>query len=273
MGVQGVLRKMQGRLIPGNNSGSSYVEYALPIGVQIVPLNRFLGERIRLEFLGIIRCQGCGTVTSKSYSQGYCFPCSQRLARCDMCQVKPENCHFFQGTCREPSWGEQHCMIPHAIYIANTSGLKVGITRAHNLPGRWIDQGASQGTVIASVNKRLDAGKVEVALKDHVGDKTNWRAMLKGSSILEDLIDRAAALQRYLPTDIEITRPEALSLVTITYPVQQYPEKVKTLGFDREPMIDGILEGIKGQYLLLDSGVLNIRKFTGYQVAFSNPAD
>ncbi|MEM8891339.1 MAG: DUF2797 domain-containing protein, partial [Bacteroidota bacterium] len=49
--------------------------------------------------------------------------------------------------------------------------------------------------------------------------------------------------------------------------VEAYPEKVKSLSFDKMPEIEGTLVGIRGQYLIFDAGrVLNIRKHTAYWV-------
>jgi hypothetical protein len=52
------------------------------------------------------------------------------------------------------------------------------------------------------------------------------------------------------------------------FPVQQYPLKIKAFNFDTSATVAGKLLGIKGQYLILDTGVLNIRKFGGYEVIF-----
>ena len=49
--------------------------------------------------------------------------------------------------------------------------------------------------------------------------------------------------------------------------MNEYPEKVKSLSFDKLNEIEGRLWGIKGQYLIFDNGeVLNIRKHNGYEV-------
>ena len=56
------------------------------------------------------------------------------------------------------------------------------------------------------------------------------------------------------------------NIVDIAFPVTQYPEKIKSHNFDKEPVVTGILEGIKGQYLIFDTGVINVRKFTSYEV-------
>jgi len=118
------------------------VLYALPVGDKSVALNPLLGNKITLRYTGEINCIHCGRRTNKSFQQGYCYPCMQKLARCDICIVKPELCHFHKGTCREPEWGREHCMIQHIVYLAVSSGLKVGITRHTQVPTRWIDQGA-----------------------------------------------------------------------------------------------------------------------------------
>ncbi len=53
------------------------------------------------------------------------------------------------------------------------------------------------------------------------------------------------------------------------YPVDEYPTKVTSMGFDKKPSISGVLKGIKGQYLILDTGVVNMRKHRGYDIEFS----
>ena len=108
------------------------------------PLNPYIGQRLTLKWHGEIKCQHCGRASKKSFSQGYCYPCSQRLAQCDLCVMSPERCHYDKGTCREPAWGEEFCMQSHIVYLANSSGIKVGITRPSQLPTRWLDQGAVQ---------------------------------------------------------------------------------------------------------------------------------
>ena len=171
----GQIEKMGSRL-------AEPVQYHLPIGDEAVALNPLLGRRLALNYAGVITCIACGAKTKRSFSQGYCYPCCMRLAQCDLCVLKPETCHYHLGTCREPEWGEQHCMIPHFVYLANASGLKVGITRTSQVPTRWIDQGATQALAILKVRTRRQSGLMETALKQYVADKTNWQAMLKGQA-------------------------------------------------------------------------------------------
>ena len=254
------------------------VQYHLPIGDDRIALNPLIGNPITLSFLGEINCIACRRKTSKSFSQGFCYPCFQSLAQCDSCIVKPEQCHYFEGTCREPQWGESHCLKDHYVYLANSSGIKVGITRGTQIPTRWMDQGATQALPIYRVKNRLISGLVEVALKQHVADKTHWQRMLKGNPEPVDLAAKRDELfdtcVTEMTTILDRYAEDALTPLTnedeisITYPVLEYPDKVKSLNFDKTPQITGTLRGIKGQYLILDSGVLNIRKFSGYKVRF-----
>ena len=62
---------------------------------------------------------------------------------------------------------------PHVVYLANSSNVKVGVTRKSQIPTRWIDQGAHEAIEIVEVPNRYLAGITEVALKDYVADKTN----------------------------------------------------------------------------------------------------
>ena len=256
-----------GRLFKLTSKLGQPVEYRLPIGDQEIPLNPWIGKKISLKFSGEITCIYCQRKIKKSYSQGYCFPCSQTLARCDFCIVQPEKCHYHLGTCREPEWGKANCFIPHIIYIANTSGLKVGITRETQVPTRWIDQGAIQALPFARVKSRYHAGLVEVAIKQELNDKTNWRKMLINTEKM-DLLAERETLQKFFPFPVEMEWMQDASVVDIHYPIDKALDKIKSFNFDKTPEISGTLLGIKGQYLFFEQGVLNIRKATGYHITF-----
>ncbi|WP_407070005.1 DUF2797 domain-containing protein [Marinobacter sp.] len=253
------------------------VSYTIRVGDTRIPLNEMVGFPLQLDFDGVIRCINCDRKTSKSFNQGYCYPCFRKLAACDSCIMSPEKCHYHEGTCREPEWGETHCMIEHVVYLANSSGLKVGITRGSQVPTRWIDQGAVDAIPMVRVATRQLAGFVEVVCKKYVADRTNWQAMLKGQVpelnlleerrrilglIAEDLVELRAT---YGDSAIRAVEEGSLAL---SYPVQVWPQKVKAHNLDKSPTAEGVLQGIKGQYLILDTGVINIRKYTGYEVRF-----
>ncbi len=240
---------------------STPVAYALVLGDERLSLNDALGTVVRLEFAGDIHCTACGRKTAKSFNQGYCFPCSQRLAQCDICIVRPEKCHYAEGTCREPEWGDAHCNQPHHVYLANSSGLKVGITRETQVPTRWIDQGASQALSVFRVRSRYQSGLLEVLLKQQVADRTDWRRMLKGDPVPMDLGARRDSLLADCRDELESLRSELgegavtelddVRPVSLQYPVLNYPSKVSSLSLDKTPRIEGVLQGIKGQYLMM----------------------
>ncbi len=259
-----VLRKMR-----TDYSGQEPVQYRLATGGEPIPLNPFIGKTLGLKATGRILCLGCGKATKQSYSQGYCYECSQRLACTDMCIVRPELCHFAKGTCREPEWGQANCMIAHTLYLANSSGLKVGITRAHQRLTRWIDQGAIEAIPVINIPNRLDVGKLEVQLKEHFADKTNWRNMLKGVQEPVDLYAQRRKALSLLPEELGDGLDDPL--VKIRYPVLENPTKIVSLNLEKTPHIEGTLQGIKGQYLIFDNGVINIRSYGGYEVALEAP--
>lgn len=264
----GVIRKMVSEL-------ADPVKYWLPIGEERFPISEYIGKSLQLNFSGNIHCLNCQRKTNKSFSQGYCYPCFKKLARCDLCIVKPETCHFAQGSCREPEWGEKNCNIDHIVYLANSSGVKVGITRHSQIPIRWIDQGASQAVPIFKVASRYHSGLVEVALAQAVADKTNWRAMLKGVAEPMDLLAEKEKLVEACASSIDELKAQlgedalqALDIVPteINYPVLEYPTKISSLNFDKSAKVGGKLMGIKGQYLIFDTGVINVRKFAAYEI-------
>jgi len=267
--ARGIVRKMRSRL-------GQPVSYSARLGDNEVALNPLIDQQLKLIFSGSIYCIHCNRKTNKSFNQGYCYPCFQKLAQCDSCIIHPERCHFEQGSCREPAWGEKYCMQDHIVYLANSSGLKVGITRATQVPTRWIDQGATQALAIMRVRSRLQSGTLEMAFKQHVADKTNWRDMLKGKAAELDMAGERDRLLAACEEDVKelmarfgffaISVLKGIDAVSIDYPVQAYPEKITSLNFDKEPVVSGTLKGIKGQYLIFDSGVINLRRFSGYEV-------
>ena len=273
MKISGNLQKMTSAL-------DHPVSYSLPVGEEVIPLNKYIGQPLTLHYDGEINCIACGRKTNKSFNQGYCFPCMRSLAECDICIVRPEQCHFHEGTCRDETWAQSHCFQDHIVYLANSSGLKVGITRISQIPTRWIDQGASQGLPIFRVKNRYHSGLLEVILKKHISDRTDWRKMLKGAADPIDLVAKRDELMQLCAPEISALQEElgdqAISLLTdevvtnIDYPVQTYPAKVASLNFDKQARIHSPLQGIKGQYLIFADGVINMRKFAGYKVTLQD---
>jgi hypothetical protein len=247
--------------------GEETVLYNLVIGDQKIPLNSLIGGQIRLAFEGEKRCIHCNRKSNKLFNSGYCWPCFQKLARNDMCQVKPHLCHY--ETCREQEWGDLHCMIPTYVYLAKSSDIKVGITR--RIPGRWMDQGAVEAVPIALVPTRKMAGDLELFLAQQMPDKTNWRKMLKGEVTDSSMLETREKVLGLIPDEFQAYILSDEEVRNFRYPVETLPEKIASHDIEKAPA-EGRLLGIKGNYLILDTGVLNISKFAGFVVSFEGAA-
>ncbi len=261
MRYNGTLLKMETKLV-------NPIEYELPIGDELIYMNPLIGKYIALKWLKEIYCVACGRKTNKSFAQGFCYPCFLNAPETSECIFRPELCRAQDGIARDMEWAENHCLQDHIVYLAISSGIKVGVTRSGQIPTRWIDQGAWQAIKLAKTPNRYTAGLIEVALKEHISDRTNWQRMLKNQLIEGvDLTVTKKEMVAHLPSDLQNYISEENDITEINYPVNEYPEKVKSLSFDKLEEITGRLWGVKGQYLIFDDGtVLNMRKHTGYMV-------
>ena len=257
----GTLLKMETKL-------ENPVEYELPIGDELVFMNNLIGKYIIFTWNKEIYCIGCGRKTNKSFAQGFCYPCLISAPETSECILRPQLCQAHEGIARDIEWAEHHCLQDHFVYLAVSSGVKVGVTRSAQIPTRWMDQGAWQAIKLAKTPNRYIAGQIEVALKEHISDRTQWQRMLKNQLIQEvDLLDTKIIMLDHLEVYLKKYASHDNEIVEINYPVNEYPEKVKSLSFDKLDEIAGRLWGIKGQYLMFDDGsVLNIRKHNGYNV-------
>lgn len=246
------------------------IQYHLPVGEMNISMNPLMGRTITLEYLGHIHCIRCGRETRKSFAQGYCYPCFTTAPETEECVLKPELCRAQDGIARDMEYAKEHCLSDQVVYLSLTSGVKVGVTRSSQVPTRWIDQGAIRALEFARTPNRYLAGLMEVALKGHLADKTNWRKMLS-ASIPEDvdLLEEKKRLIPRVPGQLASYINDHDEVIELEYPVYHYPQKIKSLNFDSDPLISGVLTGIKGQYLMLDQDrVINMRKFGGYQLRF-----
>ena len=261
--LSGNLRKMQTQL-------GDVAQYTLMLDGTPIDMNAKIGKNIKLSFDGTINCINCERITKKSFGQGFCFPCFRDSPDASECIIRPELCRAHEGVARDMAWAEKYCLTEQIVYLARSSAVKVGITRVSQMPTRWIDQGATDAIVFARVPNRYTAGVVEVAMKEHLTDRTNWQRMLKNEVIDADLVATKASLTETLDADLRQYIDADDTVCSINYPVERYPEKVKSVGFDKLPEIEGCLAGIKGQYLIFDDNrVLNIRKHNGYHVTIS----
>lgn len=237
------------------------VQYTLQLDQQEIPLNELIGTQIKLVHTGRKHCVYCGRETNKLFANGSCYPCFRDLPQNDLCIVKPHECHY--ETCRDQAWGDANCMIPTYLYIAKSSDIKVGITK--NVPGRWMEQGAVEAIPVALLPTRKMAGELEYFLSQHMPDKTNWRKMLQGQVVESSLLEAREKVRELVPPEYRAYLLDDEAVRTFQYPAPPL-EKLASHNFDKEPVVEGTLLGMKGNYLILSTGVLNVPKFTGYQV-------
>ncbi len=267
MQTEGNIYKMRTEL-------ASPVKYTLSIGDDEIDMNALIGKEIKLHFTGQINCVKCGKRTKTSFSQGFCYNCLQTAPEASESIIRPELSKSQFGISRDMEWAKKHDLADHIVYLAVSSGVKVGVTRATQIPTRWIDQGASYAIRLATTPNRHIAGVIEVFLKKYYTDKTNWRLMLKNEVAQNiDLETEKQKAIKLLPAELQKYTEPNNEATTIEYPALQFPQKIKSVGFDKTPTIEGVLQGIKGQYLIFENDtVLNIRKHNGYFLQIESPS-
>ena len=262
MTYQGVLRKM-------STEFSDPIQYYLLFEADFINMNQLLDKTINIKLVGY-ECLNCG-LNKTIYRQGFCKSCFFDIPQAADWIMKPElsTAHLDKED-RDLEYEKRVQLQPHIVYLANSSNVKVGVTRKSQVPTRWIDQGAHEAIEIVEVPNRYLAGITEVALKEYVADKTNWRTMLKNEIADEDLVTRREKLKQYIPDEAKEYYIASNSETNIHFPVLQYPKKPKSLNLDKTPDYTGKLVGIKGQYLIFeDETVFNVRSSEGYVVAIS----
>lgn len=260
MRALGILDKMRTAYI-------NPVQYFLQLGEDKVAVNDLIGHNIRLQWTGRIFCTVCGKKTNKSFGEGMCYPCFANAPENSECILRPELCKAHLGEGRNPEWEHKYHNQMHYVYLATTNSVKVGITRGDQLPTRWIDQGAHRGIILAEVPYRQMAGLIEVELKQHLSDKTNWQRMLKNECCEVELVVEKERIRELLPEEMRQYISTNSEIVELIYPVNSYPTKVTSLSFEKLPNIEMQLTGVRGQYFIFEGGnVINIRKNSGYEV-------
>jgi len=258
--MKGQLRKMQ-------VEQGSPIKYYLNLEERFL-VNDLIGHNLSISWTGIIQCVDCQKVTKSSFGQGFCYKCFTQSAQSSECIIRPELCRAHLGEGRDPEWEEANHNQPHTVYLAQSDIVKVGVTRNTQIPTRWIDQGATAAIRLAETPNRYLAGVLEVALKDHFSDKTNWQKMLKNE--IDYTIDLAAEkweLEELLPADLTQYFTDDEEIENFDYPVISYPSKIKSIALEKVNHFTGKLIGIKGQYLIFENDlVINLRKYTGYIV-------
>ncbi|SDB57457.1 Protein of unknown function [Flavobacteriaceae bacterium MAR_2010_188] len=259
MMYQGVLTKMETEF-------EDPIQYYLVFESDFINLNQLLEQSLTIEFIKY-QCLNCG-MDKPIYRQGYCQSCFFDIPQAADWIIRPElsTAHLDQED-RDLEYEKRVQLKPHVVYLANSSSIKVGVTRKSQIPTRWIDQGAHEAIEIVEVPNRYLAGITEVALKDHLSDKTNWRAMLKNDIKDEDLNEWRANLKKFIPDEAQEYFINSSKETNIYFPVNAYPKKPKSLNIIKQFKYTGVLKGIKGQYLMFaDDTVFNIRSNEGLVV-------
>ena len=253
---QGVLTKMETEY--GNP-----IQYFLVFENDFLNMNQLLDKTIKISFVKY-QCLSCGLDKPK-YRQGFCKSCFFEIPQAADWIMRPElsTAHLGKED-RDLEFEKKAQLQPHIVYLANSSNVKVGVTRKSQVPTRWIDQGAHEAIEIVEVPNRYLAGITEVVLKAHVSDKTNWRTMLKNEVQDENLLDWKARLKDYIPEETKSYFLDNNVETNLEFPVSKYPLKPKSLNLEKTPEYTGKLVGIKGQYLIFeDETVFNIRSNEG----------
>ena len=260
MTYEGVLTKMQTEF-------ENPIQYYLIFENSFLNVNQLLNKEVEISFVGY-QCLNCNK-KKKIFRQGFCYDCFYSSAAVGDWIMKPELSTAHLGIQdRDLAYEEKVQLQPHIVYLAFSGEVKVGVTRGTQVPTRWIDQGATQAIAIVEVPNRYLAGITEVALKNHYGDKTNWRKMLQNEVPQIDLIQERMKLEALIPREVqEYYHLQKNDLYEMHYPVLQYPKKINSLNLDKTPNFKGKLMGIKGQYLIFEDGtVFNVRSYEGFVV-------
>ncbi len=262
MNYKGALHKMQ-------TENTEPIQYYLDMGVDLLNMNQLIGKEIAINFEHY-QCLGCGK-DKKIFRQGYCYDCFYDLPQAGDWIMRPElsKAHLDIAD-RDLDYEKRVQLQPHIVYLANSSNVKVGVTRKSQVPTRWIDQGAHEAIEIVEVPNRYLAGITEVALKEHVSDITNWRKMLTNTLEDVDLTVWRDKLKKHIPKEATSYFLENNKEIKMQFPVTQYPSKIKSINLDKIPNFKAKLTGIKGQYLLFeDNSVFNVRNHEGSVVTLS----
>ena len=267
---EGNIRKMDSEL-------EDVVHYHLPLYDILEPnhsifMNDLVGSDIEISYQHEIHCVVTGKKINKAFGEGMSYDAFMNSPQASPSIIRPELSRIHEGIAlRDFEWEMKHHMTPHTVYLSLTAGVKVGVTRNIQIPYRWIDQGAIKAIRLAQTPYRQAAGLIEVSLKGHISDKTNWQRMLKGELEEVDMYELRSKMAALVPEEFKQYLIDNEDVVEIKYPILANPEKVKSLKLDKEPVLQKRLMGIKGQYLMFDDNtVMNLRSHSGYRISLEN---
>lgn len=258
--------KFTGQIQKMSTLNGKPIQYFLNLSHDLINMNQLFGKNLTIRHIGY-ECMACGS-EEKIYRMGFCKRCFFASPYASGTIIRPElsTAHLGIGD-RDLEVEQTIQLAPHIVYLAYTGEVKVGVTRESQLPTRWIDQGATFALPIAKTENRYEAGMIEVALKEHIADKTNWKKMLEDDFEDDlDLADFREKIKKYFPENFKNFYSMEHEMVRLDYPYDA-PEKIASCTLDKNPEIEGVLRGIKGQYLSFEGGnFINVRAHEGYRI-------
>lgn len=257
---------LHGQVLKMSSVLAAPIQYYLNLGGDLLHMNQMFGKKLGFKHTGF-QCVSCGE-DKPIFRMGFCKKCFFESPYASETIIKPELSKAHLGIEERDLEVEKEIQLqPHIVYLAYTGDVKVGVTRESQVPTRWIDQGATFAIPIARTENRYEAGMIEVALKQHLPDKTNYRKMLQDEyeSAL-DLEDFRRQVKKYFPEEYKKFYEEEDHVMHLDFPYQPQG-KINVINLDKHPDFEGVLKGIKGQYLAFEGGnFLNVRAHEGYVI-------
>ena len=257
-----------GQVLKMSAQNGKPIQYFLNLSGDLLQMNQLFNKNIRIKYIGY-QCVSCG-IDQKIYRMGFCKRCFFESPFASESIIRPELSTAHTGNEeRDLAVEKEIQLVPHIVYLAYTGDVKVGVTRERQVPTRWIDQGATFALEIARTDNRYEAGMIEVEMKKHLSDKTNWRKMLQDEYEDDlDLIHFREEIKELFPAEFQKFYSGDEKIWKLDYPYQAH-EKINSVNLDKKPEFEGTLAGIKGQYLsFTDGSVLNVRSHEGYVIEF-----
>lgn len=257
MHFQGVVKKMVTEL-------SKPINYFIEFEDNFIHLNQFIDKLFKFECIGY-SCLSCSE-SQNLYRQGFCKSCFFESPLTGDWIMRPElsKAHLNIAD-RDLDYEKKIQLQPHVVYLSNTGRIKVGVTRKSQIPYRWIDQGAHEAVELLQTPNRFLAGEAEVALKKYMSDKTNWRSMLKNERDSSNIKSSKDHAKNFIPSNLLHYFVDASNVLSIDFPVVEYPDNPKSIKLNKDSFFSGILKGVKGQYLIFEKNqVLNYRAHEGH---------
>ena len=260
--------KFSGQILKMITENGKPIQYYLNLSGDLISMNQLFDKEIKIKHTGY-QCVSCGQ-DLPIFRMGFCKKCFFESPYASETILRPELSTAHLGIEERDLEVEKEIqLVPHVVYLAYTGDVKVGVTRETQVPTRWIDQGATFALPIARTDNRYEAGVIEVEMKNHLADKTNWKKMLQTLESDVDLADFREKIKEYFPKDSQKFYSSDEEIWRLDYPYEA-PNDIKVFTLDKKPEFTGVLKGIKGQYLYFDGGnFINVRSHEGYVIDFS----